>query len=98
MEENKLAYQLEQDNIIYIFSTSIIGNLLRMSCQNSQKEPSKISYRDFSIQQLKEIDPIFNFISTPQQASKYIDDALRKQKVGILEENNKIKFYIKCLV
>ena len=96
MEENKLAYQLEQDNIIYIFSTSIVGNLLRMSCQNSQKGPSKISYRDFSIQQLKEIDPIFNFISTPQQASKYIDDALRKQKVGILDENNKIKvmFYI----
>ena len=93
MEEHINSYKLEQNNKEYIFSTSIVGNKMRMSCQNSQ---GKKFYRDFTVEQLKQIDDIFNFIKTPHHASEYIDKALRKEKVGVSEDNGKIKlsFYI----
>ena len=93
MEEHINSYKLEQNNKEYIFSTSIVGNRMRMSCQNSK---GKKYYRDFTVEQLKQIDDIFNFIKTPHHASEYIDKALRKEKVGVNEDNGKIKlsFYI----
>ena len=93
MEEHINSYKLEQNNKEYIFSTSIVGNKMRMSCQNSN---GKKFYRDFTVEQLKQIDDIFNFIKTPHHASEYIDKALRKEKVGVTEDNGKIKisFYI----
>ena len=93
MEEHINSYKLEQNNKEYIFSTSIVGNKMRMSCQNSK---GKKFYRDFTVEQLKQIDDIFNFIKTPHHASEYIDRALRKEKVGVNEDNGKIKisFYI----
>ena len=93
MEEHINSYKLEQNNKEYIFSTSIIGNRMRMSCQNSK---GKKYYRDFTVEQLRQIDDIFNFIKTPHHASEYIDKALRKEKVGVHENNGKIKlsFYI----
>jgi transcriptional regulator of met regulon len=64
-----------------------------MSCQNSK---GKKYYRDFTVEQLRQIDDIFNFIKTPHHASEYIDKALRKEKVGVTEDNGKMKlsFYI----
>ena len=93
MEEHINSYKLEQNNKEYIFSTSIVGNKMRMSCQNSK---GKKYYRDFTVEQLKQIDDIFNFIKTPHHASEYIDKALRKEKVGVNEDNGNIKlsFYI----
>ena len=93
MEEHINSYKLEQNNKEYIFSTSIVGNKMRMSCQNTK---GKKFYRDFTVEQLKQIDDIFNFIKTPHHASEYIDKALRKEKVGVTEDNGKIKisFYI----
>ena len=93
MEEHINSYKLEQNNKEYIFSTSIVGNKMRMSCQNSK---GKKYYRDFTVEQLRQIDDIFNFIKTPHHASEYIDKALRKEKVGVTEDNGKMKlsFYI----
>jgi len=49
------------------------------------------------MQQFNEMDEIFNFIKTPEEALDFIDKALSDQKVGIFEENGGIKltFYIK---
>ena len=96
METHTNSYKLEQGNKLFIFSISIIGNSLRMSCQNTSSIDNKKYYRDFTIEQLRQIDSIFNFLTNSYQASEYIDKALRKQKVGIIEKNGKviITFYI----
>ena len=67
-----------------------------MSCKNSSNENNKKYTRDFSIEQLHQIDELFRFIKTATQASEYIDKALGKQKVRVSEENGflKIIFYI----
>ena len=97
MEETHInSYKLDQGNDKYIFSTSIIGNSLRMTIQKSNDISNKKFYRDFNIEQLKQINDIFNFLKEPHQASIYIDKILRNQKVGVTEEDGKIKitFYI----
>ena len=93
MEEHINSYKLEQDNKVFIFSTSIIGNSIRLSCESSDGKKFK---RDFTIEQLKQINEIFNFVKEPNDATKFIDETLRNQKVGVVNEidNIKIVFYI----
>ena len=93
MEEHINSYKLEQDNKVFIFSTSIVGNLVRLSCESSDGKKSK---RDFTMEQLKQIDEIFNFVQEPHDVTKFIDETLRNQKVGVIDEidNFKIVFYI----
>ena len=96
MESNTNTYRLDQGNKEYIFTTSIIGNQLKMTCHNSSNEGNKKYSRLFTIEQLNQIDEIFNCLKTPLQASEYLDKVLSDQKVCVSEENGllKISFYI----
>ena len=96
MESNINTYKLDQEDKEYIFSTSIVGNKLRMACKNSSSVNNKKYTRDFTIEQLHKIDKIFSVLTSPLEALDYIDKALNNQKVGVSEENGiiKITFYI----
>ena len=96
MESNKSTYKLEQGGKVYMFTTSIVDENIRLSCRNSSSTKKKKFFRDFSIEQLQKLDKLFNVLKTPLQAIQYIDEALRQQKVGVTEEDNgiKITFYI----
>ena len=66
-----------------------------MACKNSSND--NIEYtQEFTIEQLKQIDEIFNSLNSPYEASDYIDKALSNQKVRVSEELNhiNIRFYI----
>ena len=93
MEEHINSYKLEQDNKVFIFSTSIVGDLVRLTCESSDGKKLK---KDFTIEQLKQIDQVFNLIKEPHDATKFIDETLRKQKVGVIDEIDNIImiFYI----
>jgi len=97
METSTNSYKLNQGKKEFIFSTSIIGNKIRISCQNTNNINNKKHSRDFTMEQFRELDDLFNFIKTPHHASEYIDRVLRNQKVGINDENGEvvINFYIK---
>ena len=96
MEKNTSTYQLEQNGKVYMFSTSLVGDNIRLSCKNSSSPKNKRYSRDFTVENLRKLDKLFNVLKTPIQAIQYIDEALRQQKVGVTEENNgiKITFYI----
>ena len=93
MESKTNDYQLKQGNMIYILSTSIVDNAIRLSCKN---QTGKKYSRDFTIYDLGSIDQIFNQIKSEQEAIQYLDKALKIYKVGVSEENGIIKiiFYI----
>ena len=93
MESKVNDYQLRQGNQIYVFSTSIVNNLVRLACKNSY---GKNFSRDFSYYEINSMDPIFNEINSEQDAIKFIDKALNKYRVGVREENGLIKviFYV----
>ena len=96
MEKNTSTYKLEQNGKVYMFSTSLVGDNIRLSCKNSSSPKNKKYSRDFTLENLRKLDKLFNVLKTPIQAIQYIDEALRQQKVGVTEENNgiKITFYI----
>ena len=96
MEKNTSTYKLEQNGKVYMFSTCLVGDNIRLSCKNSSSPKNKRYSRDFTIENLRKLDKLFNVLKTPIQAIQYIDEALRQQKVGVTEENNgiKITFYI----
>ena len=79
-----------------MLTTSIVGENIRLACRNSSSPKNKKYSRDFSVDQLRKLDKIFNVLKSPLSAIQYIDEALRQQKVGVTEENNgiKITFYI----
>ena len=95
MESNVNSYKLEQNNKDYILTTSIIDNELKISCKNKD-DPTLIYSRTFTIEALQKIDEIFKIIKTPLDAIKWIDEALKVQKVGIIDEASSfiLKFVI----
>ena len=95
MESNVNSYKLEQNNKDYILTTSIIDNELKISCKNKE-DPTLIYSRTFTIEAFQKIDEIFKIIKTPLDAIKWIDEALKFQKVGIIDEASsfKLKFVI----
>ena len=96
METTINIYRLNQGNKEFIFRTSIIGNKLKMACKNSSNENNVPYAREFTIEELKQINEIFNILNSPQDASDFIDKALSNQKVRVTEEINNIniRFYI----
>ena len=90
------TYKLEQTGKVYMLTTSIVGDKIRLACKNSSSPKNKKYSRDFSVEQLRKLDKLFNVLKSPLSAIQYIDEALRQQKVGVSEENNgiKITFYI----
>ena len=94
MESNINNYKLEQAGKEYFLKISIVNNTLRMSCKSNLNSFVKFS-RDFTIEDLKQLDKVFNLIQTPFEALQIIDKALKEQKVNISEEvgNIRIDFF-----
>ena len=95
MESKVNSYKLNQNNKEYILTIGLIGNLIRISCKNSL-DPSQNYSRDFTLNELQQLDEIFKTISTPLEAVNYLDKALGNQQVGISEIGNnlKVNFFI----
>ena len=96
METHINSYRLNQGNKEYILTISIVGESIRIACRNTSSGNDGDFTRDFTLEQLKKLDQIFDIINTPYEALAYIDKALKIQKVGVSEEggNMKINFYI----
>ena len=93
MESDINDYQLRQGEKIYVLSSCIVKNAIRLTCKDQK---GKQYSRDFSVSDLKSIDQIFNVINSEKDAIDYIDKALGIHKVAVFEENGilKIVFYV----
>ena len=78
MESSINDYQLKQGNMIYVFSTSTVDNLIRLSCKT---QTGKKYSRDFTVYELNSIDQIFNEIKSESEAINFLDKALKIYKV-----------------
>ena len=92
-EENLQKYQLIQDNIIYILSTSLIGINLKISCfrYEGNNNPNNIYTSIFTIEQLKKSDPILKL----QMIVKMFNGFLKKLfQPKVLEYQKVMAFYM----
>lgn len=95
IEENVQKYQLNQDNKIYILSTGLIGNNLKLTCFEYQgNNAEQISYSSiFTIQQLRGADPIFQMTQDCEDVQWIFEDVILAQSVGILEGDGILDVY-----
>ena len=93
METKANDYQLRQGSMIYVLSTSLIENGIKLSVKN---QLGKKYSKEFTIYELKSVDPIFNEIKSENDAILFFDKALNVHKVGVREESGIIKiiFYV----
>ena len=96
MESNINTYNLSQDGKQFLLQSSLIGNRLRLSCKSVSNQKIKF-VREFTIEELKQLDKIFSSITTPYEALQCFDTIMKNQKMSISEsfEVINIKFYIK---
>ena len=94
-EENLQKYQLIQDNIIYILSTSLVGINLKISCfrYEGNNNPNNIYTSIFTIEQLKKSDPIFEIANDCEDVQWIFEEVILAKSVGILESNGFIYVY-----
>jgi hypothetical protein len=96
MEVYSSSYKLSKDNKEYILTLSIMENSIRITCRSALNETALNFTRDFTIEDLKSLNQMFINVNTPTEALQAIDQALKMEKVDIVEEgeNLQIKFYI----
>ena len=95
VEENLQKYQLIQDNIIYILSTSLVGINLKLSCFKFEGDnnPNSVYSSIFTIQQLKGADPIFEIANDCEDVQWIFEEVILAKSVGILENNGFLDVY-----
>ena len=95
VEENLQKYQLIQENIIYILSTSLIGINLKLSCYKFEgnNNPDIIYSSIFTIEQLKKADPIFQIANDCEDVQWIFEEVILAKSVGILEYNGFLDVY-----
>jgi hypothetical protein len=79
VERNESRYQLEQDNQIYILATSLVGNKIKLFCQDS----AQIYEGLFAMTDLIKISQYFQPNHQIDQIQMYLNGIIEKQRVGI---------------
>ena len=91
MESNQNSYQLKQDEKVYILNTSLLGDIIKITCKNDKEEQFT---GKFTLDELKSLDAILFKINSPLEAIEFLDQALSNQKVGVKEEDIEVKINI----
>ena len=96
MEVQSNTYKLSKNNKEYILNLTIVGNSIRISCRSALNDNILNFKKDFTIEELKQLDQMFYNVNTATEALETIDHALKMEKVDIIEEGDtlQIKFYI----
>ena len=90
MESKAKKYQLTQKNGTYILYTSIVGNEIKITVENSSV-PNSAHSRTYSVDTWKRIGAVFESINSAQDAIQWIDNAMKVHKVKIVEEGSLVK-------
>ena len=90
-QRNETRYQLEQDNKIYILSTSLIGDKLKLICQDSNSQEFEGLY---TITDLTQISKYFQPTHKVEQIQVYLNGIIEKQRVGISQSGSTLTIFL----
>ena len=85
METNITQYKLKQNNVTYILTTSLIGEQIKLKCEDNLKE---IFESTFSMDDLIKLSKYFSSILSVKQVQTYLNAIIQKKRVGLLFQNN----------
>ena len=96
VEQNLQKYQLIQDDKIYILSTSLVGQNLKLSCfEYKENIQGELGYSSiYTIDNLRRADPIFLMAKDCEDVQWILEEVILAQSVGILEGDGILDVYL----
>ena len=91
-------YQVTQDNLDYILSTSINGNKIRIDCQDNNIASTPIYGRDYSLTELRSYSNIFEYTQSVLDVQNEINNAIERHQVRITNQGNIIELVIELVI
>jgi hypothetical protein len=88
-ERNLTRYRLDQsDNKVYILSTSLVNDKLKLTCQDSN---SQTYIGEFTLLDLLNLSKYFKTTRSVDQVQQYLNGIVEKQRVEIYQDDKCIK-------
>ena len=84
-------YQVTQDDKEYILSTAIIGDKVRIECQDKNFASSPLYSRDYSLIDLRTFSEIFTLVQSLSEAQNELNNTIEKQQVTIINQGESIE-------
>ena len=88
MEYNTQKYQFNQDGRIYVVSTGLVENRIRITCQENLALDGPFYSNEFTLDDLRHANQFFMLHQTPEEALLEINKGIERQKSGLQKGNN----------
>ena len=93
MEYYIQKYQFHQDGRDFVVSTGLVGDRIRITCQESLSLEGPFYSNEFSLHDLRVANQFFNLTQTSEEALKEINKGIERQKSALkIGENDTIHF------
>ena len=94
MEKNLQKYKLIQNNRLYVLTTQIQNEFVNLKCiESGTLNPSEY-IGNFSLNDLRQFDTLFNNFSTKMEAQELINQTIKKGKVSIEHSENTLNIVL----
>ena len=94
MSSNIQKFQLSQGGKTYILTTQVENESIKITCVESQVPNSIIYLGLFSLTYLRQLNKMFNTMTTIYQALEFLNTSIESQKVSVQYEGNLINIIL----
>ena len=94
MSANVQKFNLSQGGKNYILTSQIEGEVVKITCYETQTQNPPIYIGLFSLVQLRQMSKIFNSMTTVYEAQNFLNQSIENQKVSVENQGNFINIII----
>ena len=92
-EYNTQKYQFNQDGHDFVVSTGLVGNRVRITCQENLALDGPFYSNEFTLDDLRHAHQFFMIAQTPEEALNEINKCIERQKAGLaIGQNDTMSF------
>ena len=98
MEYNTQKYQFNQDGRDFVVSTGLVGNRIRITCQQNLALDGPFYSNEFTLEDLRHAHQFFMIAQTPEEALMEINKNIERQKSGLAPGQNDTMCFLGYLI
>ena len=98
MEYNTQKYQFNQEGHDFVVSTGLVGNSIRITCQENFSLGGPFYSNEFTLNDLRTINQFFMLPQSPEEALDEINKVIERQKAGLSKGHNDTMLFIGYLI
>ena len=98
MEYNTKKYEFSQEGYDFVVSTGLVGNNIRITCQENFSLGGPFYSNKFSLNDLRNINQFFMLPQTPEEGLGEINKVIERQKAGLSKGSNDTILFIGYLI